>query len=214
MLTRSLRVERTARVQLSRAPERGLREVWFLLHGYAQTAAEFLEQAAALDGPARLLVAPEGLSRFYRRGGGGAVGASWMTREAREAEIDDYLRYLDRLHEELASEVAPDASMAVLGFSQGAATASRWSALGRARLERVVLWGGLPAPELEPEAWRARLGPGELVLVHGRGDALVDAQALGEAAERLERAGLRLRRIDFDGGHGLDAGTLRALGGG
>jgi hypothetical protein len=48
-------------------------------------------------------VAPEGLSRFYFEGGfhgpGSKVGATWMTREDRLAKIEDYVGYLDALHD-------------------------------------------------------------------------------------------------------------------
>ena len=53
----------------------------------------------------------------------GPIGASWMTREAREREISDYVAYLDEvalwIRRELGCELAPT----VLGFSQGVATA-------------------------------------------------------------------------------------------
>ena len=37
-------------------------------------------------------MAPEGLSRFYLEGFSGKVGATWMTREDRLNDIDNYLR--------------------------------------------------------------------------------------------------------------------------
>src|SRR2546423_15678273 len=77
-------------------------EVWFACHGYGQLAARFLEKLRVLDDGRRHLVAPEGLSRFYlteipseRR-----VGATWMTREDRVAEIADYVRYLDAVYDD------------------------------------------------------------------------------------------------------------------
>src|SRR5213592_1979241 len=87
-------------------------EVWFACHGYGQLAARFLEKLRVLDDGRRYLVAPEGLSRFYlsespteRR-----VGASWMTREDRLAEIEDYVRYLDAVSHvvvDLAEPILP-----------------------------------------------------------------------------------------------------------
>ncbi len=211
MLSRSIRTERSARYCLSRAPHADVREVWFLLHGYGELASDFLAAAAALDEPARLLVAPEALSRFYRRGGTGAVGASWMTREAREAEIEDQLAYLERLRAALASELPAAARPSVLGFSQGAATACRWSALGATAFERVVLWGALAPPDLELARWRARLDAAEVELVLGRADEHVSAEALARETQRLASAGIRCGVRRFDGGHALHAATLVAL---
>lgn len=214
MPTRSFRTARTARVCLSREPDLRVREVWFLLHGYGQLAAEMLAAAAALDAPERLLVCPEALSRFYRRGGRGAVGASWMTSEAREEEIEDQLAYLEALRASLARELAPGVRTSLLGFSQGAAAACRWSARAQHAFERVVAWGALVPPDLDLGSWAVRLGATPVDLVAGRADEAVDDGALAREAERLARAGLRCALHRFEGGHELDAATLLALAGG
>src|SRR5213595_2848351 len=88
-----------------------------------QLAARFLEKLRVLDDGHRYLVAPEGLSRFYlsespteRR-----VGASWMTREDRLAEIEDYVRYLDAVYADVFGFLDRALVTAhALGFSQGA----------------------------------------------------------------------------------------------
>src|SRR5258705_7905505 len=85
------------------------REVWFVLHGYGQLAARFLSRFEPLDDGGRLIVAPEALSRFYltedsaeRR-----VGASWMTREDRLTEIEDYVQYLEAVYADVFPLVDP-----------------------------------------------------------------------------------------------------------
>ena len=71
-------------------------EVWFVLHGYGMLAASFLRWFEPAARPGRLLVAPEGLSRcYFEEKGARRVGASWMTKEDRDAEIEDHVRYLD-----------------------------------------------------------------------------------------------------------------------
>ena len=75
------------------------REVWFVLHGYGQLAGRFLRHFDPIDDGSRLVVAPEGLSRFYvSENSAERVGATWMTKEDRLAEIDDYVRYLDAVY--------------------------------------------------------------------------------------------------------------------
>ncbi|MDX1494920.1 MAG: hypothetical protein R3253_12705, partial [Longimicrobiales bacterium] len=99
-----LAVTKTARYW-TLGDEDGAHDVWFVLHGYKQLARRFLRRFEGIDRRRRLIVAPEGLSRFYVRSGGGrhgaesVVGASWMTREERLVEIADYVGYLDRLAE-------------------------------------------------------------------------------------------------------------------
>jgi predicted esterase len=211
MQTHSLRVSRTARFHTVGDTARA-REVWVLLHGYGQLASAMLEACAALAGEDRLLVAPEALSRFYSRGGSGPIGASWMTREEREAEIADYVAYLDALArhiDELGAGVA--ARRNVLGFSQGAATASRWACLGTVKFERIVLWGaGVPA-ELSAETLRQRVSNVNFTLVRGESDAVHDEASLARDLERLHAAGATVRRESFAGGHALDAATLARI---
>ena len=81
MQTHELEVPRTARVASFGSPEAA--ETWLVLHGYGQLASRFLRSFAVANRPGRLILAPEGLSRFYTSRDPSRVGATWMTREAR-----------------------------------------------------------------------------------------------------------------------------------
>src|SRR5437868_5466529 len=165
-------VSRTARYFTLGESLREVAEVWFACHGYGQLAARFLEKLRVLDDGTRYLVAPEGLSRFYlsespaeRR-----VGASWMTREDRLAEIADYVQYLDAVYQDVFKQLdRSQVAVHALGYSQGAATVARWAALGRAKVDRLTLWGGEFPPDLDltPETVRDRLRAARLSLVYG-----------------------------------------------
>jgi len=193
------------------------RDVWFVLHGYGQLAERFVSKFAPLDDGHRLFVAPEALSRHYVEGKGGPesrVGASWMTREDRMAEMADYVRYLDAVHDEVFAHARRGAvRLSVLGFSQGAATAARWVLQGKGRVDRVVLWAGLLPPDVDPQTQADRLNALDLVLVAGDGD---DGVAAGLPLTRaaLDAAGVRYRVVTFPGGHELDGGTLTKVVGG
>ena len=114
-------------------------QVWFVMHGYGQLAGAFIRHFQAVRDGHGLVVAPEALSRLYLPGHQ-RVGASWMTKEDRLTEIDDYLAYLDALYDRIFESVDRSrVTVHVLGFSQGAATASRWATLGRAHTDRLIL---------------------------------------------------------------------------
>jgi len=211
-----LAVARTARYYVLGEPSARVRDVWIACHGYAQLAADFIKHFEVLQDPARLLIAPEALSRFYLEGGShgpqSPVGATWMTREDRLAEIEDYVAYLDALHDAVFQHLDRGAArLTVFGYSQGAATASRWVVYGRATVERLVLWGGLLPPDLDPTAARDRLAARSLVLVAGRRDRFVGAATLSEQVAALERAGLGPRVVRHPGGHGLSDRILADL---
>ena len=185
MRERHIRVARTARYYTLGPAGTSLREVWLVCHGYRQLARRFLTRFADLDDGTRLIVAPEGLSRFYLHdpaSGHGKevpIGATWMTREDRENEITDYVGFLDGVLDEVLDEVpdeVPDelstesggtARLTVLGFSQGAHTVCRWVAAGEAAIERIILWGAYLPDDLDLNRGPERLGSAELILVRG-----------------------------------------------
>ena len=198
-------------------PGPAVRELWIACHGYGQLAARFLRPFEALADAARVIAAPEALNRFYvappasvadaaRR----RVGATWMTREDRDAEIADYVGYVERLHDLLRAE-CPAAAVTAFGFSQGAATISRWIALGRVDVRHLVLWGGAPPPDLDLRRLRERLRGARITIVAGEHDGTVPASDLDSAAERLRAAGMRCEVLRFAAGHVLDSGTLLRL---
>jgi len=195
------------------------REVWFVLHGYGQLAERFLTEFGPLDDGTRLIVAPEALSRFYVDRAHRVVGASWMTREDRRAEIDDYVRYLDAVYQDVmagSGASLPRGAVHVLGFSQGAAAAARWLALGGARAQRLLLWGGEVPPDVDLDngALAARLAHLRLTFIAGRQDDYITDKILERDGERLRRAGVPFSVVRFEGGHVIDQRVLREIAGG
>jgi predicted esterase len=215
---RHLSVRKTARYYLDGALDGAVRDVWIACHGYGQLAAEFLRDLEPLRRAGRVVVAPEALSRFYFEGGfhgpDSKVGATWMTREDRLAEIEDYVAYLDALHGAVFARVDRKAvPLTVLGFSQGTATVSRWVAQGKVRPDRLILWGGLLPPDLDLDAARQALKRIEVVLVVGRRDRFVDAEKLSAQVAALERLGITARTVRHPGGHRIKAEVLAELAG-
>jgi predicted esterase len=211
-----LPIRRTARYHVLGEGAGPPREIRIVLHGYAQLAAAFLREFEMLDDGRSLVVAPEGLSRFYleagRHGPESRVGASRMTREDRLTEIDDYVGYLDDLHRTIVGPFRREAlRVTVLGFSQGAATASRWVVRGRSRIDRLGVWAGLLPPDVDPREFREVLRGSGLVLVAGDRDRLADPARVAAQRAALEGAGVPCRVLTFDGGHRLDPATLASL---
>jgi predicted esterase len=189
----------------------GATEVWFALHGFGQLAAQFIQDFAPAVRPGRVVVAPEGLNHFYTDHRGKKVGATWMTSEDRDAEIRDYVKYLDEVGERfLAGLVSP--RVEVHGFSQGSATAARWVSLGRIRAARLVIWGGEMPPDPPVESVVERLNAADLHLVMGDKDQYYNRDRVDQGLERLDAAGVRYTMHWFEGGHVVDRGVLGSLG--
>jgi len=208
----TLPIPRTARYATLGVLDETVRDCWLVCHGYGQLAANFVMGFEPIRAPGRLIVAPEGLSRFYLQGQSGPVGASWMTREARTHEIVDYVGFLDTLYRHILARTCRDRlRLTALGFSQGTATVCRWVARGRVRPERVVLWGGPLLPDDEVEDAVERLSQVRFTVVAGTSDSYVDSDALRKELTRFQTFGIPHDVITFDGGHRLDAEVLRQL---
>jgi predicted esterase len=211
---------RTARYALLGDPSGPIEEVWMVCHGYGQLASYFLRPFRVLEAPHRLIVAPEGLSRFYLDDGSGAhyrVGASWMTREAREDEIDDYVRLLDAVYTDVLTRAGQvRVRLTALGFSQGGATVTRWLArspmLARPPADRLFLWGSLLPHDLDLDTHRAWLNETALTLVVGDEDEYATPERVAEEEARLDAADLAYTTVRFAGGHCIDPEVLGKLG--
>jgi predicted esterase len=213
-------VTRTARYYTLGRSVRSPREVWFACHGYGQLAGYFARNFEAVDDGTRLIVVPEALSRFYfgdpRRphGADATVGATWMTREDREREIEDHVRYLDTLYAHIRGQRGrARARVTVLGFSQGVATVCRWLARGTARADRLVLWAGKMPPDLFPLAATSPLRAATITMVVGANDEYVTPLVAAEQEALLRDETLAYEVCRFEGGHEMNAELLRELAG-
>ena len=213
---RHIRVERTARYALLGEIGPKISDVWIVCHGYAQLATRFIEKFRGIAAPHRLIVAPEGLSRFYSDRGSGfhgpsaQVGASWMTSEDRESEISDYIRFLDAVYDEIFAVVPRrSATLRALGFSQGTSTVARWIASGHAVADQVIIWAGSIPPELSREgAGKLARGGRPLLLIAGDADQYITTKVLAAQFAALGALGVMAEVRRFFGGHDIDAETL------
>ena len=208
-------MERTARYYTLGAEGAEVRAIWFVLHGYGQLAGSFVRFFADLAKSGVMVVAPEALSRFYLVTPDSAparerpVGATWMTREDRESEISDYVEYLDALRDEITD--SRQVPLTALGFSQGAATATRWVLNGRSRIDRLVLWGGVTPPEIDHAGNGERLRDRRVTFVAGTRDHYITDEILAAERARLESAGITCEVIRFDGGHVISRSVFPQL---
>jgi len=221
MLEHTVSVHRTARYALLGDPAGPIEEVWMACHGYGQLASYFLRPFRAIEAPHRLIVAPEGLSRFYLEDAAGQhhrVGASWMTREAREDEIDDYVRFLDAVYTDVLMRAGVTrARLTAFGFSQGGATVTRWLAhspmLGTPPTERLILWGSALPHDLDLSTHGDWLNRSQLTLVAGDSDEYATPERIAAQTQALDAHGIAHEALRFDGGHRVDPDTLRMLAG-
>ena len=206
-------VTRTARYFTLGEVSSSTKDVWIVIHGHRQLAKDFILMFEPLALEASVIFAPEGLMRLYIKGDSGNVGASWMTREDRESDIKDYVKYLDRL---FFDEIEPKAKqhglkINALGFSQGAATLSRWLALGKAKVDKAVFWCGSIAHDVDFSKAES-LKHTEIFQVFASNDPYYDNTFPPAQSDILKKAGIAAKTVIFEGTHTVNAALMKNSG--
>lgn len=204
--TAEFEVPKTVRYAVLR-PERPVGRIW-ALHGYGQLPEFFLRRFRSAAEAGWEVVAPEGLHRFYLEGTSGRVGASWMTKEARESDMSDYVRYLDALHTALPQQAGPTA---LLGFSQGVATAARWACRGKVSFDAHIFWAGVFPPDVDMVHEVAPLREVPTWIALGNADPFFQANVLDAASGLFAAAGIAHEEVRFEGGHHIDEVALSQI---
>ena len=164
-------------------------------HGYMENAEIQMARLESIPGSANwTLVSVLALNRFYR-GRSQDVVAGWMTREDREAAIEDNIDYVDRV---VATTRSADTPIVFAGFSQGVAMAFRAAVRGKASGDGIISVGGDVPPELLADP---SLSFPPTLLARGEGDEWYTEAKLQTDVAALNERGLRPQTLTFKGGH-------------
>ncbi|MBL3656468.1 alpha/beta hydrolase [Fulvivirga sediminis] len=185
----------------------------FVLHGYGQQAKYFIRKFEVLKNENTCVIAPEGLSRFYLKGFSGRVGATWMTKEERLTDIANYVNYLNSIYSNVLACCSSSNQMNVtlLGFSQGAATVSRWAVNGFISFNRLILWAGIFPPDMDFEKAANIVESKEIHYVYGTQDPFITPERLSEMNLLSSKMQVSPIITTFSGVHDIDQTVLREL---
>jgi predicted esterase len=175
------------------------------LHGYGQLSSYFGKKFEDLPNEF-FIVIPEGMHRFYLDGTSGRVGASWMTKEAREDDIEDNLNYLNQLIKMLTSNKSFE-KIILLGFSQGGATATRYY-YSNSKIDHLVLWACIFPPDLKIENEVKKENQSN-VFVLGNQDSYFAGNQFSETLNFYSKLGFKT--IEYSGNHSIDSTILKNL---
>ena len=175
-----------------------------VLHGYGQLAEYFIRKFKEVP-ENYLIIAPEGMHRFYLNGTSGRVGASWMTKEGRESDIADNQNWLTQLYSELTEQKTFEKKI-LLGFSQGGATAARWFYSQKVQFDQLILWASVFPPDLEKPQINSNSNN---YFVIGTEDEYYNAEARMSEMEFYQKIGFQT--LQFTGKHDIEIGTLNRI---
>ncbi len=178
--------------------------IWIIFHGYGQLAEYFIKKFEELDKDKNYVIAPQGLSTAYLKSFTGRVGANWMTKHGRELDIENNLNYLETLvKSELKDILIPNEysnkKIIVLGFSQGAATASRWIAHTDYKISKFLVWGGMIAHDIDAIFYQKMKD--KITLFYGDQDEFISEEGLKTSLMKLEKLGISPKLVPYKGSH-------------
>jgi predicted esterase len=200
-------VSKKAKISLYGNPK--AKTVWIALHGYGQLSNFFIRKFHTLDEEKNYVIAPEGLHRFYVKGTGGRVGASWMTKEERESDIQDYIKYLDQVYDEYGIEDYDQ--VVLLGFSQGAATSARWMEFGKIKPSVYLHWAGVFPPDLDFDPKQNVFEESTNYYLVGTEDQFFNQEHIQTEIRNFKSKGIEIEYVSFGGTHNLDSTILKSF---
>lgn len=207
----TLKVEKTAHYYTLGEVTEKTKYLWFVTHGYGQLASSILRKFEGLDTAENVIVAPEGLNRFYWDFKKGIVGASWMTKQDRLDEIEDYSRFLSLVFDDFKSKISGDCKVILFGFSQGCATQIRWILRGSPEFRHLILWGGMLPEDIDYQPFTHLFKDKKIDFVCGDEDEFINLEQINWHLDFAQKQGLKINHIPFKGKHEILTDVLELI---
>lgn len=208
-----IKIERTARYYTLGELNEKTKSIWFVIHGYGQLAQYFIKKFVQIQDEATFVVAPEAISRFYLDDNYSRVGASWMTKDLRQSEIDEYVSYLNQIYDNLLIDNdLSNIEINLVGFSQGCATVCRWLNDGHIKCNRLMLWAGFFNNGIGEVIEPKKLDNIKTYYIYGDKDEfLIAYPELTQKFKDNMVAEINPTIISFEGGHTIHEETLKEI---
>lgn len=205
----TINVKRTARYFVMGDTNEPIKKIYLAFHGYGQLASIFAKKFEFLVSPGTIVIVPEGLSRFYLDSNYDRIGASWITREMRDAEVSDSLNYINDI---LIKYISSDTEIHLFGFSQGCSMVLRWANQFDRKVKSIVIWAGFFAKGLEDMIDLEKLTDVDCKYVYGDKDEFLIQNPLIAKSFQDEIANTGLFQVKaFDGTHRVPNDILQKV---
>lgn len=203
---------KTSRYYTLGKPGESLTNIWFVFHGYGQLSKEFLELFKGIANDKILLVAPEAMNKFYLKGFTGKIGATWMTKEDRENEINDYVTMIDKIYQKILESLELSRiKITVFGFSQGGHTAVRWLSKKQPSVNNLILWGsGIPRDVNYKSMFNYWNGI-NIKILFGNNDQFISKEKLDDELTYINTQKINYELVKYSGIHKVDPVNLQNI---
>ncbi len=176
------------------------KNVWFVCHGIGYLSKYFLKYFDELNSVENYIIAGQAPSKYYLGSKYKHVGASWLTKENTNIEIENVLNYFDAVFEN--ENLPKNINLFVLGYSQGVSVALRYVAKRKLKCKYLILMSGGIPKELEKDSFTFLKDKTKVSLIYGLQDEYFNAEYMQHELSRFtELFGKSSEIITFNGNH-------------
>jgi len=184
------------------------KNVWFVCHGIDYLSRYFLKYFEELNPKENYIIAPQASSKHYLGNNYKHVGASWLTKENTNIEIENVMRNFDAIFE--AEHIPRNANLIILGYSQGVSVALRYVAKRQLQCSHLVMMSGGIPNELAAEDFKFLNA--KVFFMFGNNDEYVNDERLKLEEIKVDRLfGNAINIITFDGKHEVNTDFINNL---
>ena len=190
------------------------KNIWLVCHGIGYLSRYFIRHFNHLDASENYIIAPQAQSKYYLKSDYRHVGASWLTRENTEADIENVLNYLDEVYAEeilYKKNLAKTPNLIILGYSQGVSVATRFLARRKIKCDQLIFHSGKIPAEITAEDLEF-LKNTNVTYLYGTEDEYLKKGIIEVEEERLKTLfPNNLEILTFNGGHELNTEIIEKL---
>lgn len=176
------------------------KNIWLVCHGIGYLSRYFLKYFNELNAHENYIIAPQAQSKYYLGSQYKHVGASWLTKENTQKEIENVMRYLDAVVK--TENISNSKNLIVLGYSQGVSIAARYVAKRKLKCNQLVLLSGGIPKELNAQDFKFLEGKTKVSLIYGNQDEYLTDELMDSEKKRFYKLfGDTATITVFDGVH-------------
>lgn len=190
------------------------KNIWLVCHGIGYLSRYFIRHFNHLNPSENYIIAPQAQSKYYLKSDYRHVGASWLTRENTEADIENVLNYLDEVYvEEILSKknMPKTPNLIIFGYSQGVSVATRFLARRKIKCNQLILHSGKIPAEISAEDLEF-LKDTNVTYLYGTEDEYLKKGIIKVEEERMKSLFPKnFEIITYNGGHEFNTEIIEKL---
>jgi predicted esterase len=187
------------------------KNVWFVCHGIGFLSRYFISYFNQLNAEENYIIAPQAASKYYLKNEYKHVGASWLTKENTQTEIENVMANLNAIYH--AEQIPKHVNFYVLGFSQGVSVAMRWVSRYKILCDKLIIYAGSIPSELTAKDFEfINYEKTKVINVVGTHDEYLTEQRMQQELEKMRLLfGKQYTFNTFEGKHEMSKEVLEML---